>query len=688
MKKYLKFFFALILLLVILVPNKIYAMSSYENYRMPTYSDYTIESYDVDMVVNENNTFDITETIVADFKTQRHGIIRRIPLKNNIIRNDGTQSSNRARISKISVNCVYTTSKNNGYEEIKIGSSGRTVIGKQEYIIKYTYSIGKDPLKGADELYFNLIGYEWDTSINNVSFRITMPKQFDKSLLGFSSGYRGWIDSSNVSYSVDGNIINGSLLNKLNAGQALTVRLSLPEGYFVGTKLNIDIFSVAVIMISVVCVLIADRLWSKYGKDDEVVETVEFYPPDNYNSAEIGFLYNGTADDKSVISLLIYLANKGYLKIEEEEDEGHRLFEVNKNFRITKIKEYDGENEIERLFFNGLFKDSIYSDLFDVNKAKEIMEEIKENRDKGSFLDAFNKVKNSKETQTKDSVTAIDLYDNFYTTLNNIKSKLESKENKNKIFETSASEKTKWIVVMIVIIYLLITVKPIIEYGETVMLLPIALLFPAIGFPIMMLIFSNETTETIYVNGKPKNSRASEIAGGLLFGMIFILMPIVGMVMPALIENPMYLLMFIIGIICIIVLTIFIKIMPKRTKFGNKILGRIRGFRRFLETAEKPQLESLVAQNPEYFYNILPYTYALGVSDTWIKQFETIAIQAPNWYNSRNGFNINTFGTFMTNTMTTASSVMSSSPSSSSGGGSHGGGSSGGGSGGGGGSSW
>lgn len=64
--------------------------------------------------------------------------------------------------------------------------------------IKYTYNIGKDPVKNADELYFNLIGDEWDTVINNISFKITMPKSFDKSLLGFSSGQTGSTNSSNA----------------------------------------------------------------------------------------------------------------------------------------------------------------------------------------------------------------------------------------------------------------------------------------------------------------------------------------------------------------------------------------------------------------------------------------------------------------------------------------------------------
>ncbi len=171
----------------------------------------------------------------------------------------------------------------------------------------------------------------------------------------------------------------------------------------------------------------------------------------------------------------------------------------------------------------------------------------------------------------------------------------------------------------------------------------------------------------------------------ILWGGIYGGVPWLAMIGPTLAEDKMYLLTFIISIIAIVVLAVFLKIMPKRTPYGNEILGKLKGFKRFLETAEKPQLEALVKKNPEYFYNILPYTYALGVSDVWMSQFETIAMQAPDWYVGYSTFNMYSFNHFMNSTMKSAQSAMSSSPSSSSSGGSFsGGGFSGGGSGGGG----
>lgn len=624
--------------------------SQYSNY------DYILNSYDINMIVNENNTFKITEKIGVYFNIDKHGIFRKIPLKNVVTRLDGTTSKNRAKISDINVSDNYSLHNENGYKVIKIGDANHTITGQKNYTISYLYNLGKDTGKEYDELYFNLIGDEWDTSISNITFTITMPKEFDKSKLGFSSGIKGSTDGSNVIFDVSGNVITGKLNGTLNPGEALTVRLELPEGYFVGASNNFDFMMIISIIFPILFVLIGYLLWKKYGKDEQVIETVEFYPPQGFNSLEVGFLYKGKAENQDVTSLLVYLANQGYIKISEFEEKS--LFSSSQGFKITKLKEYDGNNINEQVFLNGLFTKRPTISLF------------------GSNDDASN---------NPNEVTSVDLYNNFYITMNKILSNINNKENKHKIFEKAASSKTIFIVLMIIATYCLITIPPIFAYGEPSTLL-FALLFPGIGFTVMFKMLFGET-QTIYVNGKPTHSSIGTKLFGLVWGGMFGGMPWAFMVLPALLEDYIYLVIYIIGLLCVLGLIICLKYLPKRTLYGNQILGKLKGFKNFLETAEKDKLEAMVMQDPSYFYNILPYTYVLGVSDKWIKKFETISLQAPSWYDSPTGFNVVTFGSFMNNTMTSAQKSMSSSPSSSSGG-SSGGGSSGGGSGGGGGGSW
>ena len=142
---------------------------------------------------------------------------------------------------------------------------------------------------------------------------------------------------------------------------------------------------------------------------------------------------------------------------------------------------------------------------------------------------------------------------------------------------------------------------------------------------------------------------------------------------------------FLIHSVCMVFLMIFLAVIKRRTKYGTEMLGKIQGFKNFLEMAEKPKLEQLVMENPEYFYDVLPYTYALGVSSKWMKKFEDIALEDPHWYYGYTSFSTHSFNSFMNSTYSSISNAMSSSPSNSVG---SGGGSSGGGSGGGGGGSW
>ena len=140
------------------------------------------------------------------------------------------------------------------------------------------------------------------------------------------------------------------------------------------------------------------------------------------------------------------------------------------------------------------------------------------------------------------------------------------------------------------------------------------------------------------------------------------------------------------GVFCLIVAAVCTYQLPKRNPRGQRFLNHLEGLKKFIEVAEKPKLEQLVEQDPQYFYNLLPLTYILGVSDKWIKQFESITKIAPEWY-SGGRLNSDTFNYFANSfndlsVPTTTNGGISHSSSSG------GGGFSGGGGGGGGGGSW
>lgn len=670
--------FPTFVLLILLIPSKVKALDEKSDFinlentqatPAPTAqvqsnnSEYFINNYHINIMVNENNTLNITEKIGAYFNIEKHGIYRKIPLRNEITRLDGTTSRNHTQISDIKVNDKYTLSTENGYKIIKIGDANDTVTGQKDYEISYLYNLGKDTGKEYDELYFNLIGEEWDTSISNITFTITMPKEFDSSKLGFSSGSTGSTDSSKITYSVDKNVISGRYNGTLNEKEALTVRLELPEGYFVNAGINVSDNYYLMFIVPIIGLLISLILWRKYGKDNQVIETVEFYPPSGFNSLEIGFLYKGKANHKDVTSLLIFLANKGYIKITETDNK--TIFSTDKSFTITKLKEYDGTNTNEKLFLAGLFKNE---EVINLTKANQMVKQAKE---QGRKIGYFEALKLSKEKTEKNTVTQADLNNKFYITMNGILANANSKKNKNLIFEKTTNIKSALIILLMIASLITTITIPTLEYAGIAELTNtlIVCLFYTPFFAIGIFTEISKICRIIWLGFTTIHS--------LFF---FSTQPITSAIM----NDYRYLIGVVFGIACIIAMIALVKIMPKRTKYGNEILGKIKGFKNFLETAEKPRLESMVMENPTYFYDILPYTYVLGVSDKWIKKFETIALEAPSWYDGYTTFSSASFGSFINSTMASATYVMSSRPSS----GSSGGGSSGGGSGGGGGGSW
>lgn len=591
--------------------------------------DYVIDKYDVNIIVNENNTFDITETITVDFNIISHGINRSIPLINKIHRKNGLVTTNHVQIDNVTVDHEFSTRKENGNYVIQIGSFDKTVKGKETYVIKYTYNIGKDPIKSYDEVYFDLTGNGLDTIIKNVTFKISMPKKFDSKKLEFLLN-DGLLNNKAIGYTINDNTITGSY-NGMLKDDSLIISLELPEGYFVNAKINNDIDTYLMFIIPISALAVAFIIWFLFVRNKKVMESVDFYPPEGYNSLEVGFLYKGYADKKDVTSLLIYLANKGYLKIEDFEEKA--MFFKNKGFKITKLKDYDGNNLYERMFFNGLFRRTTREGFVMVNE-----------------------------------VTSSELYHSFYHTINGILGEINTKENKRKISKNNILYKIL-LVILLCVSYLGTLVASVIPFTDSYSIIYTLVIYSFIlPFFILFIIYwkfiPGVLVMTIFMSAIAHMQIESE---GIITAINLIE------------ADPIYLLNIIVGIACLCLIILLFKA-NKRTDLGNKMLYKIKGFKNYLQTVEKERLEDNVKKDPEYFYNILPYTYVLGVSKKWMKKFEIISVSE-----SSNNFNyISDFKTY-DHTFRIAQRVMTSSDSSSSSSGdsSSGGGSSSGGSGGG-----
>lgn len=186
------------------------------------------------------------------------------------------------------------------------------------------------------------------------------------------------------------------------------------------------------------------------------------------------------------------------------------------------------------------------------------------------------------------------------------------------------------------------------------------LLAIGLGFTLIFKILL-DNTKTIYINGKAKYSFIlSKLISIIIVGIsTFIIFKI--MALPYLLKNPIYLIRYRIGLGCILGMTACIKYLPRRTPYGDKILRMLKGFKNFLEATEKDKLETMVTQDPDYFYNILPYALVLGVSDKWIKKFEKVVYREISWNDIKSiEFNEEYFDIFINDTIKAISSEPSS----------------------------
>lgn len=237
---------------------------------------FTIDDYDITINVEENGALHIQETLMLDFSQYRHGFYRNIPTSYSMTwMIDGKSVEKNYYFPVTDIQCGGTKCSLDYDSQgviIQLGDADREVIGSQLYTISYTVQTKDLDLKDTQMLYWNLAD-NFDTTIKHLSFTINMPKSFSDEDISAYTGYYGGIEN-NMRYAVNGNTISGETLVPLDNYEAATIMVRLPSDYFRFPEPKdytflLMIFSAVLLVISLV-------LFWKFGKDDEVVVTVEF----------------------------------------------------------------------------------------------------------------------------------------------------------------------------------------------------------------------------------------------------------------------------------------------------------------------------------------------------------------------------------------------------------------------------
>ena len=210
--------------------------------------EYTL--YDSTIMVNENRTLDVAENYKVYFTENTDKTIRSIDLNPSIIRPNKSKLYTSSRIENISSSIEMQSKNKNGKKLLMFDVDGIQDSVK-DYSIEYKYNLGKDELKGKDELYYDIVN-NLDAPISNFTFRVVFPTSVEDYKVYFAIDGQYNLSEDDISYYINGNEITGTLNILLSNNQSVSIYVELPDGYFKGASDNFNYVNYLYILIPLI----------------------------------------------------------------------------------------------------------------------------------------------------------------------------------------------------------------------------------------------------------------------------------------------------------------------------------------------------------------------------------------------------------------------------------------------------
>lgn len=294
---------------------------------------YQVEEFDSNIVINQDTSLTVTETIKVNFLENRHGIYRYIPV---VYRADGRVINSRFNLISV-VNgsgdkYKYTTNRSGDDIQIKIGDADTYISGEHTYVITYKVRKILQRFDGHDELYWNVAGGDWDTSLVKVQASVESEfadvintKCFANCTIQTNQNRASFISSNELGNGEDVTIVVAlNKANQLNFSPTLADQVYDNWGY----------------VLCLLPIIALAFLWFKRGRDEKYVGDNVYFKPDKHQTesvsvfrreflpmvyspindltpAEVGTLVDERVDTKDVVAEIVELGRLGHLKIEK-----------------------------------------------------------------------------------------------------------------------------------------------------------------------------------------------------------------------------------------------------------------------------------------------------------------------------------------------------------------------------------
>lgn len=353
MKKFLLAFFVSVGILFF--PQDLFAQTTEE-----------IRSFHSDIVVHQDTSITISEEIDYTTTLRKHGIYRYIPITYN---KDGIKTA--LRVTDISVtdadgeDIQYERTTDSKFTTLKIGDPDRTFTGDKTYHISYRVEHALTQFENHTELYWDITGEGWKVPIASSSATVTSPFAEITEVACFSGPVGGNNQLCEASY--EGESATFTYPKPVLYGHNFTIAVKFPlqsqlvfptetEQLLSWLRYNWAVF---LIPLPLLLILV---LWNKNGRDIQFVspnvfdlsegrptqrrplslfarEPFVYQPLSDLSPGEAGALIDEKVDIQDVVSEILELVRKKYIKIELIEKK--KFLHTARDYQFTKLKSED-----------------------------------------------------------------------------------------------------------------------------------------------------------------------------------------------------------------------------------------------------------------------------------------------------------------------------------------------------------
>ena len=359
-------------------------------------SSYDVTNYYMDITIDENNIYNISEyyNIMFDKKAN---FTRNISLRPKVYLTNNEFITYVTQVDKLDVSEEFSVTQNKNDYEVKTLEKYED-LGKS-ISVTYSYNMGQDLDEKRDVVFISILDGSFTPVTNEVSFSIILPTPTEKENVSFYIDGVKVKDEESIVYYVTDNHIEGTITREFKKGEVISIQVSLPNGTFKNTISNEKKVSnenkaiYLLLLIPFITFVISFLINKKYKKEKtHPVEDV-YQITNNFDSAEVAYLLKGSINSRDIVSIIFKLANDGYVSFKNYESEDNIIF------KIKKQKEYDKDNAVQKIVFDGLFQNKEEVGIEDIEgtfyqyyiDAKRTLENVK--NDKKLFYKNIDKIK-------------------------------------------------------------------------------------------------------------------------------------------------------------------------------------------------------------------------------------------------------------------------------------------------------